>query len=104
MKTILHAVHIHAATPTVYDALTTTKGLTSWWTTRGAPIDDAGVIHFTFGGDFDPLMKQTTRELLLGFQFQAIRTFSPPTLARRKLQVLVPARVWKFKSSRPHRF
>ena len=62
MKTILHAVHIHAAPPAVYDALTTTQGLIGWWTKKGARIDDAGVIHFTFAGDFHPQMKQTTLE------------------------------------------
>jgi uncharacterized protein YndB with AHSA1/START domain len=62
MKTILHAVHIHAVPATVYDALTTTKGLTGWWTTRGARIDGDGVIHFTFAGDFHPQMRQTTLE------------------------------------------
>ena len=60
MKTILHAVHIHAAPAAVYDALATTQGLMSWWTRRGVSIDAAAVIHFTFGGDFNPQMKQTT--------------------------------------------
>ena len=62
MKTILHAVHIHAAPPVIYDALTTTKGLTGWWTAKGALIDSAGMIHFRFGGDFNPQMQQTTLE------------------------------------------
>jgi uncharacterized protein YndB with AHSA1/START domain len=30
MKTILHAVHIHAAPSKVYDALTTAEGVAGW--------------------------------------------------------------------------
>ena len=48
------------------------------------------------------LPNQTTRELFLGSQFQAIRTFPLPYPRPSEIQVLVPARVWKFKSSRPH--
>jgi uncharacterized protein YndB with AHSA1/START domain len=59
MKTILHAVHIHAAPAKVYEALTTATGLASWWSTKGVRIDESGVIHFTFAGDFHPQMKQT---------------------------------------------
>jgi uncharacterized protein YndB with AHSA1/START domain len=59
MRTILHAVHVHAAPASVYEALTTVDGLSGWWTKRGVRIDEAGVIHFTFAGDFNPQMKQT---------------------------------------------
>jgi uncharacterized protein YndB with AHSA1/START domain len=34
MKQIIHAVHIHAAPPVVYRALTTEAGLRGWWTTK----------------------------------------------------------------------
>ena len=63
MKTIIHAVHIHAAPNTVYDALTTAEGLSKWWTTQVA-IDagTGGVIWFTFHGDFHPHMQQTALE------------------------------------------
>lgn len=60
MRQILHAVHIHAAPSKVYDALTTEKGLQGWWTTKVKIVDS--VIHFTFAGDFNPQMKQTTLE------------------------------------------
>jgi uncharacterized protein YndB with AHSA1/START domain len=59
MKTILHAVHIHAAPPKVYEALTTASGLAGWWSKKGVRIDESGVVHFTFAGDFHPQMKQT---------------------------------------------
>ena len=62
MKTIVHAVHIHAAPATVYDALTTETGLGGWWTQQGVSVDEKerGVIRFTFHGDFHPEMEQTT--------------------------------------------
>jgi uncharacterized protein YndB with AHSA1/START domain len=59
MKTILHAVHIHDAPSKVYEALTTAEGLAGWWSKKDVRIDDTGVIHFTFAGDFHPQMKQT---------------------------------------------
>ena len=64
MKTIIHAVHIHASPATVYDALTTAKGLSGWWTQGGVRIDEVpgGTIHFTFHGDFGPQMKPTRLE------------------------------------------
>src|SRR5580765_2703987 len=59
MKQIIHAVHIHAAPPAVYRALTTEAGLRAWWTTKvDADEREGGVIKFTFAGDFHPQMKQ----------------------------------------------
>lgn len=60
MKTIIHTVQIHAAPEAVYRALTTTDGVTGWWTTR-ATVEpgEGGVIRFTFHGDFHPQMQQT---------------------------------------------
>jgi uncharacterized protein YndB with AHSA1/START domain len=59
MKQIIHAVHIHAAPPVVYRALTTEAGLRGWWTTKvDADEREGGVIKFTFAGDFHPQMKQ----------------------------------------------
>ena len=63
MKTIIHAVHIHAAPPKVYEALTTTEGLSQWWTTQvDIEPGTGGVIRFTFHGDFHPHMRQTALE------------------------------------------
>ena len=63
MKTIIHAVHIHAAPRQVYDALTTSEGLCQWWTTQVAvDTGPGGIIRFTFHGDFHPHMQQTALE------------------------------------------
>ncbi len=64
MKTIIHAVHIHAAPPQVYDALTTADGLSKWWTTKVAVEQGtSGVIRFSFHGDFlHQQMRQTFLE------------------------------------------
>ena len=63
MKTIIHAVHIHAAPPQVYEALTTSEGLCQWWTTQVAvETGPGGIIRFTFHGDFHPHMQQTALE------------------------------------------
>ena len=61
MKTIIHAVHVHAPPARVYYALTTASGLSGWWTTRVEVQEGVGgVIRFTFHGDFHPHMKQTS--------------------------------------------
>lgn len=63
MKTILHAVHIHATPAAVYDALTTADGLSRWWTRTGdVEPGQGGLIRFTFHGDFHPQMRQTALE------------------------------------------
>jgi uncharacterized protein YndB with AHSA1/START domain len=64
VKAIIHAVHIHAAPPDVFHSLTTAAGLRKWWTTQvKAEEREGGVISFTFGGDFNPQMKQTRLDL-----------------------------------------
>jgi Activator of Hsp90 ATPase homolog 1-like protein len=64
VKAIIHAVHIHAAPPTVFQSLTTADGLQNWWTTQvQAEEHEGGVISFTFAGDFNPRMKQTRLDL-----------------------------------------
>lgn len=63
MKTIIHAVHLHASPTTVYDALTTADGLRKWWTTQvSVQPYVGGLIHFTFHGDFHPQMQQMVLE------------------------------------------
>ncbi len=63
MKQIIHAVHIHASPSGVYQALTTAKGLRGWWSEKvEAEERPGGIIRFTFGGDFNPQMKQTALE------------------------------------------
>ncbi len=57
MVDILHRVGVKAPPLDVYDALTTLKGLSGWWTsdTTGESGTVGGVIHFQFGerGFFD---------------------------------------------------
>lgn len=64
MKQIIHAVHIHRFAPSaVFEALTTEAGLRGWWTKKVTVEDGVGgIIRFTFGGDFNPQMKQVTLE------------------------------------------
>ena len=63
MKTIIHTVHIAAQASAVFGALTTERGVTSWWSTR-ADLEpgENGVIRFTFRGDFNPHMRQVRLE------------------------------------------
>jgi Activator of Hsp90 ATPase homolog 1-like protein len=59
MKTILHALHIHAQPSAPYAALTTAEGLAGWWSTRvSVEPGEKGLIRFTFAGDFNPVMRQ----------------------------------------------
>ena len=59
MKQIIHAVYIHAPSSGVFQALTTTKGLSGWWTKQVEGKErPGGIIRFTFTGDFHPHMKQ----------------------------------------------
>jgi uncharacterized protein YndB with AHSA1/START domain len=61
VKQIIHAVHIHAAPAAVYGAITTKAGLQGWWTRRvDVEAREGGLIRFTFAGDFNPHMQQTT--------------------------------------------
>ncbi len=55
MKTILHALHVHAPPDAVFDALATEEGLAGWWSTRvEAEPRVGGHVDFTFFGDFNP--------------------------------------------------
>ncbi len=63
MRKIIHTVHIHAAPEVVYDALTTSDGLSKWWTTTvEMEPGPGGIIHFRFHGVFHPQMRQTALE------------------------------------------
>ncbi|HVZ39445.1 MAG TPA: SRPBCC domain-containing protein [Candidatus Kapabacteria bacterium] len=63
MKKIIHAVHIHEVPMVVYAALTTARGLSSWWT-RLVTVESevGGRIHFRFTDVFNPIMVQQTLE------------------------------------------
>lgn len=62
MKTIHHVVDIDAAGDTVWAALTDPTGLAGWWCTEvSSPTAEVGAdIHWTFGGDANPVMRITT--------------------------------------------
>jgi uncharacterized protein YndB with AHSA1/START domain len=60
MKTIHHVVEIAAPPGKIFAALTTTEGLSGWWTTKvSARAEIGAVVDFTFGGDFNPDMRVT---------------------------------------------
>lgn len=61
MKTIHHVLDVHAPTARVWSALTDEDGLAGWWSTKVvAPPAAVGTeAHFTFGGDFNPVMRIT---------------------------------------------
>lgn len=62
MQRIHHVVDIDAPTATVWSALTTAHGLARWWSTRlSTPKAEVGAQqHWTFDGDFNPVMEITT--------------------------------------------
>lgn len=54
MRTITHAFDVSAPPEAVYEALTTEKGLSGWWT-RTAEVDreaDRTTVDFRFGSEF----------------------------------------------------
>jgi len=61
MKVIHHVAQIGAPAKEVYDAITSQRGLSAWWTTEvAAPEPEVGsVIDFTFQSDFNPEMEVT---------------------------------------------
>src|SRR5213596_2439965 len=58
MKTIHHVFEIAAPPGKIFAALTTTEGLSGWWTTKvSAKAEIGAVVDFIFGGDFNPDMR-----------------------------------------------
>jgi len=63
VKTIHHVFDTTAPRETVYAALTTTEGLSGWWTTIVKAEAAVGtVVSLTFAGDFNPEMRVTALE------------------------------------------
>ena len=62
MKSIHHVVDIDTPATAVWAALTEAHGLTSWWSTklRTSEAEVGTQLHWTFGGDFNPVMEITT--------------------------------------------
>lgn len=60
MKVILHVVDVGAPREKVFGALSTTGGLSRWWSTEvGGDAAGGGVIHFRFLEGFNPDMEVT---------------------------------------------
>jgi uncharacterized protein YndB with AHSA1/START domain len=71
MKTIHHVVETAAPRDQVFSALTTSEGLSGWWSTRvKAEAAVGAVVEFTFAGDFNPRMRVTKLDppALLGWE------------------------------------
>jgi len=64
VKTIHHVLDIEAAPSVVWHSLSTSAGLSGWWSTKVAGGDSkvGESIRFAFGGDFNPVMEVTARE------------------------------------------
>jgi uncharacterized protein YndB with AHSA1/START domain len=64
MQIIHHVTDIDATLDAVWAAITTQAGLASWWTTKvTSPQAQVGTsIHFTFNGDFNPVMQIVAME------------------------------------------
>jgi uncharacterized protein YndB with AHSA1/START domain len=61
MKTIHHVVEIDADTDTVWSAITERDRLAGWWSVAldTPPAAIGAVQHWTFAGDFNPVMEIT---------------------------------------------
>ncbi|MCI0411465.1 ester cyclase [bacterium] len=63
MKTILHTVDIDVPPAKVFEALSTERGLSGWWTPKvKLDLRIGGTIAFTFGKTFNPEMLITSLE------------------------------------------
>jgi predicted SnoaL-like aldol condensation-catalyzing enzyme/uncharacterized protein YndB with AHSA1/START domain len=61
MKTIIHVSDLSVPPERVFKALTTLGGLAAWWTTNvSGDAGPAGLIDFTFAGDFNPKLVVTS--------------------------------------------
>ena len=59
MKTIHHVVELATEPSSVYRAIVSAAGLSGWWSTAVSASSEqpGGLIHFTFAGDFNPVME-----------------------------------------------
>lgn len=64
MKTIHHVLDIDASAATVWAAVTEPDGLRGWWSTtmETGPAAVGSRLHWTFSGDFNPVMEITKLE------------------------------------------
>src|SRR2546423_7614247 len=79
MKTIHHVVDMDTKPKTVWKALAEPKGLAGWWSTK-VEADKAaeGVkVHFTFTGDFNPVMEITELDEGRGLVWRCVAGLDP---------------------------
>jgi uncharacterized protein YndB with AHSA1/START domain len=64
MKAIHHVVDIDASREAVWASLTEPEGLAGWWSTKvsSPPAAVGALTHWTFAGDFNPVMETTKLE------------------------------------------
>ena len=64
MKAIHHVVDIDASREAVWAAITKPEGLAGWWSTKvsSPPATVGALTHWTFSGDFNPVMETTKLE------------------------------------------
>jgi uncharacterized protein YndB with AHSA1/START domain len=64
MNIIHHVLDVDAPASTIWSALTDPEGLAGWWSTKlNMPSAEVGAdIHWTFGGDFNPVTRITALE------------------------------------------
>jgi len=79
VKTIHHVFDIDAPPDRVWAALTDRDGLANWWSTEVSTLPATiGVeIHFTFGSDFNPVMRITAIEPPHDLTWQCIAGHEP---------------------------
>jgi hypothetical protein len=79
MKTIHHLVDIESGSPAVWNALTVRSSMAGWWSTAvttGAPAVGE-LTHWTFTGDFNPVMEITAIEPLARLEWRCVGGHDP---------------------------
>jgi uncharacterized protein YndB with AHSA1/START domain len=79
MKSIHHVVDIDVPAAPIWAALTEAHGLASWWSTElSTPEAEVGVQqHWTFAGDFNPVMEIITLDELRELVWRCIAGHDP---------------------------
>jgi uncharacterized protein YndB with AHSA1/START domain len=79
MKSIHHVVDIDASPATVWSVLTEADRLARWWSTK-VRTDAAALgtqVHWTFAGDFNPVMEITTLDVSHELQWRCVAGHEP---------------------------
>ncbi len=78
MKKIIHCFNVNVPRPKVFAALTTEKGLSSWWSTKVKTSGISGsIVEFTFLADFNPHMKIVTLDGPGILEWKCVRGHEP---------------------------